>query len=267
MFRLPLLALLGLAVALPAAAQDTTPALPADSVMADSATVITADPERARELYTQAETAADSSNFEGALSLYDEALVFDDANARIALGRARTLGQLKRFEDSRNAYEQAVAFAEAAEDNAALTASTNELARLEEGLAKRAASQETGQAFSRATTLLQANPTPSQAEEAIQLLDQVSEAGYDSTRTAFYYAQAYNAMDRGAEAVPYAETAVAASEGEADRSGYFIQLGLAYKGAGDTDKARAAFEQAKTGQWAGWADHYLGQLDGEDGTD
>ena len=264
MSRLSLFAVLALAsgLALPAAAQETTPALPADSVMTDSVEVITADPERARELYTEAEAAADSSNFEAALGLYDEALVFDDANARIALGRARTLGQLKRFDDSREAYERAVALAEAAEDNAALTASSNELARLEEGLAKRAETQATGEAFSQAATLLQANPTANQAQEALALLDQVTEAGYDSTRTAYYYAQALNALDRGADAVPYAETAVAVSEGQADRSGYFIQLGLALKGAGRTDDARAAFEQAKTGQWSSWAEHYLGELDG-----
>lgn len=266
MSRLSLFALLALAVstALPAAAQETP--VPADSVMADSSDVLTADPERARELYEQAEAAADSSNFEAALTLYDEALVFDETNARIALGRARTLGQLRRFEDSRTAYERAVALAEASEDNAALTAARNELQRLVQGLEQRAATQATAQAFNNAVALLSASPTPGQAEEALGLLNQVMEAGYDSTRTAFYYAQAYNALDRGADALPYAEAAVAASEGEADRSGYYIQLGLAHMKMGNTEEARAAFEQTQGGAWEGWGTHYLGQLD-SGGTD
>ena len=265
MSRLSLIALLALVatITLPAAAQETMPA-PADTVMADSSN--TGDPERARELYAQAEAAADSSNFEVALGLYNEALEQDDTNARIALGRARTLGQLRRFEDSRAAYENAVALAEASEDNAARTAARNELARLVEGLEARAATQATAAAFNNAVSLLSANPTPGQAEEALAMLNQVTAAGYDSTRTAFYYAQAYNALDRGADALPYAEAAVAASEGEADRSGYYIQLGLAYMKMGNTEQARAAFEQTQGGAWESWGTHYLGQLD-SDGTD
>ena len=260
MSRLSLLAVLALiaSLALPAAAQDTAPT---DPVVADSSDA--PNPELARELYAQADSAAKQSNFEAALGLYDQALEQDAANPRIALGRARTLGQLRQFDDSRAAYESAVALAEAADDNAALTAASNELARLVEGLEARAATQATAEAFNSAVSLLSASPTPAQAEEALGLLNQVTEAGYDSTRTAFYYAQAYNSMDQGANALPYAEAAVAASEGEADRSGYYIQLGLALKGAGRTEDARAAFEQAKTGQWAGWADHYISQLDGE----
>lgn len=265
MSRLSLLAVLALVVslALPAAAQDTMP-VAADSVMADSSDA--SNPELAAELYTQAETAADSSNFEVALGLYDQALELDATNARIALGRARTLGQLRRFEDSRAAYENAVALAEAAEDNAALTASSNELERLVEGLEARAATQATAEAFNNAVSLLSANPTPNQAEEAIGMLNQATEAGYDSTRTAFYYAQAYNALDQGATALPYAEIAVAASEGEADRSGYYIQLGLAHMKMGNAAQAREAFEQTQGGAWESWGTHYIGQLD-SGGTD
>ncbi|MEO0557802.1 MAG: hypothetical protein AAF170_06420 [Bacteroidota bacterium] len=266
MSRFSLLAVLALvfSLALPASAQDTMP-VAADSVLADTSDA--SNPELARALYDQAEAAADTSNFEAALGLYEQALELDAANARIALGRARTLGQLRRFEDSRTAYENAVKLAEAAEDNAALNAASNELARLVEGLEARAATQATAEAFNNAVSLLSANPTPAQAEEALGMLNQVMEAGYDSTRTAFYYAQAYNAMDRGADALPYAEAAVAASEGEADRSGYYIQLGLAHMKIGNTEEARAAFEQTQGGAWEGWGTHYIGQLDDGGGTD
>ncbi len=135
-----------------------------------------------------------------------------------------------------------------------------------EGLEARAATQATAEAFSNAVTLLSANPTPGQAEEALGMLNQVMEAGYDSTQTAFYYAQAYNAMDRGQDALPYAEVAVAASSSEADRSSYYIQLGLAYMKMGNATEARAAFEKTQGGAWESWGTHYIGQLD-SDGTD
>ncbi|GAB5537024.1 MAG: hypothetical protein Rubg2KO_32730 [Rubricoccaceae bacterium] len=265
MSRLSLFAVLALvaSLALPAAAQDSMP-VTADSVMADSSDA--SNPELAAELYAQADAAADTSNFETALGLYEQALEMDQTNPRIALGRANTLGQLRRFEDARAAYETAVELAEAADDNAALTAANNQLARLVEGLEARAATQATAEAFNNAVSLLSASPTPGQAQEALGMLNQATEAGYDSTRTAFYYAQAYNAMDQGAEALPYAEIAIAASEGEADRSGYYIQLGLAHMKMGNEDQARAAFEQTQGGAWESWGTHYIGQLDGG-GTD
>ncbi len=61
--------------------------------------------------------------------------------------------------------------------------------------------------------------------------------------------------------MPYAQTAVETSSGQPDRSAYYIQLGLVQRGAGDMDAARSAFESAKDGSWASWADHYLREMD------
>lgn len=86
-------------------------------------------------------------------------------------------------------------------------------------------------------------------------------AGYDSTQVAYYYAKALNALSRHDDAVQYATIAVEQSEGTADRSAFFIQLGIAHKGAGNSDEAREAFTAAKEGAWASWADYYLNEMD------
>ena len=114
-----------------------------------------------------------------------------------------------------------------------------------------------------AIDLLQANPVAeADAMQAYTFLEQARTAGYDPNQVAFYYAKALNAMNRGADAVSYAQTAVEASEGQSDRSPYYIQLGLAHMGAGNTEEARAAFEAIGEGEaWHGWAQHYIGQLD------
>jgi len=76
----------------------------------------------------------------------------------------------------------------------------------------------------------------------------------------YQYARVLNAAGRHAEAIPEAERATQATDVE-DKSAFFIELGIALMGTGDTASARAAFEQARTGSWSGWAEHYLRQLD------
>lgn len=264
MTRFSLLGLLALAllVAAPTRAQDApvdTTALPTDSVR-----TVEPNPEKARELASEANDMYQNGDYEGALARYDEALVYEEGNARIELGRARALKQLQRFDESRTSYERTLALAQASDDEQAQTFARRELEVLQTALSQRASAQAIGETVQRAIDLLQTEPvTEAAAGEAYGLLEQARASGYDANLAAFYYAKALNALGRGAEAVPYAQTAVTASEGEADRSAYFIQLGLAQQAAGDKDAARAAFESAKTGAWAGWADHYLGQLDAE----
>ena len=102
------------------------------------------------------------------------------------------------------------------------------------------------------------------ASEGYALLEQARMEGYDPNLVAEYYAVALNAMDRGADAVPYAETALENNAGQADPSRYYILLGLAHMGAGNSAEARTAFETVEEGQsWHGWAQHFLGQLDAE----
>lgn len=287
MNRLLSLSLLTAAVAIaPAQAQETptdTTEIPVDPttltdvVDADSAdAVIEPDPERARELYDEGRGQLQAGSFEEALLKFEEALLYNDSYAAAALGRGQALAQLSRLEDARTALESAVAMAEASDAasaadivrvsrrtleqiNSALEAQTQRQAQAQAA----SAAADRNQKVQQAIDLLQANPVDAaSATEAYALLEQARMAGYNPDDAAFYYAKALNAMDRGADAVPYAQTAVEASAGQADRSPYYIQLGLAHMSAGNADDARAAFEAVNEGDsWHGWAQHYIGQLD------
>lgn len=271
---LPLLA--ALALAAPAVAQDA-PAdtsmtemapMPADSTMSDSTATIERDPARSAELAAEANALAAAGNYEAAIDQYDLGILYDEANVDNVFGRARALAQMKRYDDAVAGYEATIPLAQAAERTAVVTAARKEMRQIREGLEQQAAAQQSvadiQATVSEATGLLQApDVPPANAERALGLLNQAVEAGYDPAFAAFYYAKAYNVLDRGAEAVPHAQIAVDASEGEADRSAYYIQLGLAHMNAGNDADARAAFESAKAGAWSTWADHYLGQMDSE----
>ena len=238
----------------------------ADStMMADSAAVVVVEPspEKARELYAEGNEVLRTDPAR-ALEKYDEALLYNEAYAVAALGRAQALVGLRQMEEATAAYESAITLAQAAGDGRVVTRAREQLAQINESMAQRAAQQAdaeaTAAAVRRASDLLQTDPVSvAQANEALQLLQQAEAGGMEASGLAFYYAKAYNALDRGAEAVPYAQAALDASTG--DQSAFYIQLGLAHKSAGDTDAARAAFESAKEGSWAGWADHYLRELD------
>ncbi len=273
MTRFPTLCLLALGLAtLPASAQET-PTTPVDSADTDSVEVIEADPEHARELYNEGiALLRDASDFEGALAKFDEAMVYNETYAAASLGRAQALAQLRRFADSRTAAEATVALAEASEVSNAETiksAAERLLEQVTQVLDAQAQSQAAAAQQAIAGKVNQAVEmlTPFEVDQATAmdayaLLEQARMEGYDPNQVAFYYAKALNAMDRGADAIAYAETALSASEGQADRSPYYYQLGLAHVSAGNPTEARAAFEAiGENDSLHGWAQHQISQLD------
>ncbi len=282
MTRLPLLGLAGVLFAVPAGAQT----VPADSVMADSTAMMadsTAGPvldtALANRLNTQA-VSAESRDFAAALALYDQALVADPSYPLALLGRGNMLSQLGRNAEALPSYEAAAAAAavRGSEFSAAGARATEYAATVRTLLAQQSADEATAAtqaadvaaqteavaaqtaAIEAASGFLAVDPlTPEVAQQAYDQLETARTAGYDANLLAFSYAKALNALTRGAEALPYAQQALAAST-EEDKSVYFIQIGIANRFAGDDDAARAAFTSAKAGSWAGWADYYLAEM-------
>ena len=232
----PLLAVLALALAAaPARAQNTAPAAATDSV------------NMARGLFNEGNALMREENFAEALGKFDEGLALDSTSLSNAYGRAQALAQLDREDDALNAYQHAVMMAEAEGNEQILAGARRWIGAT---------------AYRRANELLQANPLPREsAEQALPLLQQAEANGVDSNQLPYQFARAYNATGQYAEAARYAEQAVQANTGSGDLSGYYIELGLARKGAGDIAGAREALEQAKNGSWSGWAEHYLRELD------
>ena len=276
--------LLGLvaALALPVAAQtpDSTSAdvvmdpvmsgpMMADTTMADSAMAFQPNPAMARPLYDEGLALGRADDYAAALLKYEESLLNDPSFAPSAFGRAQALAQLGRLDDSQSAFEEAIAAARAADNGQVLTASETGLRQVQAAIAQRdaaasanASAQAMTAAVTEATELLNADPvTPETAQQAYDALERARAAGYDPNLAAFYYAKALVALDRGAEAVPYAQTALDAADASTDRSGLYIQLGLAQRAAGNMDAARASFESARDGSWSGWAEHYLREMD------
>ena len=260
-------------LALPAAAQTT------DSTMAaatDSTMAFVADPAQARPLYNQGLALGRSNNYADALLKYEESLRHNPGFAPSAFGRAQSLAQLGRLDDARTAFEQAIATARAANDSAVQTAAQRGLTQVQTAIEQREANaaaqsaaateaarvQAITDSINEATGLLNSDPvSPDAAQRAFDALESARTNGYDANLVAFYYAKALIALDRAAEAVPYAQMAVDNADASTDRSGLFIQLGLAQRAAGDTAAARTAFEAAREGAWASWAAHYLRELD------
>lgn len=265
------LALVGaLFVAAPALAQ-TTEAPAADSVATDAVAVRVPDPSLARDLFRTGQEQARAGNHEAALATYDEALFHDPSFAGALAGRAQSLAQLGRLPEARSGFEAALAAATGPENAQVRTASQRAIEQITTAIEQRssaagaaATAQRQADQAREAVGLLQLEPvSESNATQAIGLLDNLRAEGFDTAPYAFQYARAYNVLGRGAEAVPYAQASVESAQG--DRSAFYIQLGLAYRQAGNAAEARAAFESAKEGSWSGWAEHYLREMDAETG--
>ena len=245
----------------------------------DSAAVVIApDAERALALYNEGLALYRADDYSGALAKYDESLLYGESFAPAGFGRGQALYNLGRLEDSRNALEAAVAMARASDAANAgqiqaasqqwldtvtqtIDARAATAAAAEQQQAAAAAAQETTAKVTRAIEMLSGNEvTFEQGADAYALLEQARQAGYDADQAALYYAKALTAMERGADAVPYAQTALDAAEG--DRSAIYIVLGQAHLDAGNAAEARAAFGAIQEGEaWHGWVPHYMGQVD------
>jgi tetratricopeptide (TPR) repeat protein len=274
---LPLLAALLFAGA--ATAQDTdTPAetAPMEASMEAAAdtseSAITFDPERARTLAAEGDELLRNRDFDGAMEQYTLGFAYDSTYAKNPFGQARAHKGLRQLEDAIAAYRLALDLSTDDEGTPVegmtniATAAETELAELEEVIAQRQSAQAIASKIQRATTMLQSEPvSENAAQTAYGLLEEARMADYDSSQVAFYYAKALNVLGRTDEAVHYANLAVEQSEGQADRSAFFIQLGLAQMNAGNTGEAREAFEATQGGAWEAWGTHYLSQLDEQEG--
>lgn len=264
---LPLLAALLFAGA--ATAQDTpTETMESDVMTAEADTTepaITFNPERSRQLAAEGDALFGEKNYDGALEQYTLGLAYDSTYAKNPFGQARSYVQLRQLPQAVEAYRLAIELSNGVEGMSSITsAARTELSRIEETMVAQQSAQAIAENINRASAMLQSEPvSASAAETAYGLMEDARMAGYDSSLVAFFYAKALNIMERHDEALPYAELALAQSEGQPDRSGFYIQVGLAHWGAGDMDAAREAFSSTAGGAWEAWGTHYIGKMEKE----
>ncbi len=263
---LPLLAALLFAGA--ASAQDTptdsSEMMEMEAVADTTEPAITFDPERSRQLSAEGDALFGEDNFGGALEQYTLGFAYDSTYAKNPFGQARSYVRLNDLNAAMTSYRKAIELAEGAEGMANIfTAARAERRVVEARLEEEQGAQAISDKVTRATALLQAEPlSESAAQTAFDLLEDLRmNADYDSSQVAFYYAKALNALGRSQEATHYAQLSVDQSEGQEDRSAYFIQLGLAHMGAENEAGAREAFTAAKEGSWASWAEYYLNEME------
>ena len=267
---LPLLAALLFAGAATAQDNSTEPMEAGMEAVTDSTeSEITFDPERSRQLAAEGDELIRNRNFDGALEQYTLGFAYDSTYAKNPFGQARAHAGMRNFDEAMAAYRLAIELGTDVEGmGTVVEAAQNELAQIEETLAAAQSQQAIADKITRATTMLQSEPvSENAARTAYGLLEEARMADYDSSQVAFYYAKALNVLGQADEAIHYATIAVEQSEGQPDRSAYFIQLGLAQMNAGNTDAAREAFEATQGGAWEAWGTHYLGQLEDEEGGD
>lgn len=207
-------------------------------------------------LYVEGDSLIKTEDLEGALAKFEEGLEVDPESALNAYGKGRALARLGEYMEASEALELAAELAPA-EENPQLEEA---IASLNEQVAERVGQT----AYRQARDQLAAGEiTADVAEQALPLLETAEANGVESAGLSYNFARAYNALGRYDEAASRAESALAADGSAEDLSPYYIELGIAKMNTGDTEGAREAFENAKNGSWASWAEHYLGQLDAQ----
>jgi tetratricopeptide (TPR) repeat protein len=245
-----------LALSAPAMAQETPPA---DSTVDTTAAAAAATPAApaapldeagARARFDEGRALLQAGNFQGALAKFQEGLRLNEGSLSNRLGAATALEQLERDDDAVEQLDLLIATATAVGNEEFVSEGRNR---------KAAVTLRVAVAAAMAAIQDQQTVTPEKAAEVLPLFETVTEdvpgAGFQ-----YQYARVLNALGRHADAIPHAQRATEA-EDVTDKSAFFIELGLAYRGAGDVMAARGAFEQARTGTWAGWAEHYLRELE------
>ncbi len=201
----------------------------------------------AREAFNEGNALLRGGDNEGALAKFEAGLRMDPRSARNAYGKALALAQLDREDDASVAFENAIQLASAANDSETASAARRALGTI---------------SYRNAVGLLQAFPLPADAaQSALPLLQKADEGDLGQAMLPYQFARVYNALEQYEEAERYAMDAVDnRDQSAADNSALYYELGLARMGAGNTTGAIEAFELAKNGTWAGWAEHQITQI-------
>lgn len=239
-----------------AASADAAAQAAAAAARRDSIEAIRTMRARAQASYEEGSSLLQAEDYAGALIRFEDGIAVDSSSVGNTYGRAFALAQLGRDEEAIVGFVHAGRLADAVGDTAA-----SRLARSSrEGIvARRAAS--VAPVYTQVDELMATiPPTRESGDRAVALMTTIDEIALKDLVYHYRWSRALNAAERFADAAEHADHAVRLSDSEEDRSAYYYELGVALKGMGQVTPAREAFEQARTGAWAAWAEYQIASM-------
>lgn len=185
---------------------------------------------------------------EGALKRFETGIGLYPQYSNNYLGKALALKKMGRDEDAIGAYEELIAYGKENNDSDAVQEG-------EQGIRDHyifLASSALGR---------QAEPSASQAREAVGYLEQLQEYVEADADTYFYLAAAHNSLGSYDEAISFADQALEMHRGSrTDAAKIYFVKGEALMYGGNTAAAKEAFQNATYGSYKSLAEHYLETL-------
>ncbi len=188
--------------------------------------------------------ALKNKDYEAALRHFDKGIELDAEEAYFYYGRGLALLNLDRTDDGLAAIARAVEVGEATGDRK--TARTAE-ERLQDHFVAEASA-----------ALASANPTPAQADRALEQLDAMTEYVEADERAYFYRAVAYNVKRQLQQAVEAARQGLELHRGgRGSAAKFYFTMAEAQIAMGRTQTACENFQQATYGDYKPRAEHYI----------
>ena len=186
--------------------------------------------------------------FDAALKRFETGITLFPQYSNNYLGKALALKKLERDEDAISAYEDLIAFGKENNDSQAVQEGQQGIRDHFIFLASSALGR-------------QAEPSSSDAREALGYLEQLQEYVEADADTYFYQAAANNALGNYAEAISLADQALEMHRGsKTDAAKIYFVKGEALMYDGNTAAAKQAFQNATYGSYKSLAEHYLETL-------
>ncbi len=190
----------------------------------------------------------EQGNFAGALERFNDGIDVYPSYVNNYEGKALALKKLERAEEAIQAYEDLIAFGNEHNDTQALRKGETGIRDHFNFLASAALGR-------------RAEPSASDAREAMASLEELQERVDPDADTYFYLAVANNALGNYDAAVSFADQALGLHRGSrTDAAKIHFTRGEALMYAGNITAAKESFENARFGSYKSPAEHYLETL-------